>query len=106
MKLASTAALVLVFNLTAMASPSTSGNSKQRAKEILTQSIAAMGGIDRLRSVESISYESLQHTFFHRIEVSESLPQVIVYESHEVVLQPRKYNLSEKTNWRYTDSAT
>jgi hypothetical protein len=77
----------------------------QHARSLLSQSIAAMGGIDLLRSVQTLSYESVQHTFFHRVEVSESLPQIIVYENNEVLLQPKNYALKEKTNWRWTDSA-
>lgn len=97
------ASLVLVFSFTATASPSAGGDPKQRAEEILTQSIDAMGGISLLRSIESISYESLEHTFFQRIEVSDSLPEVIVYESHEVIFQPRQRNLSEKIDSRDTE---
>jgi hypothetical protein len=86
-----------------MAAPSP--DSKQRAKELLTQTIAAMGGMDRLRSVESLSYSSAEHTFMRRVELSESLPQLIIYENHDVLLQPKSSNLSEKTNWRWTESA-
>jgi hypothetical protein len=77
----------------------------QRARILLCQSIAAMGGIDLLLSVQTLSYDSVQHTFFHRVEVSESLPQIIVYEDNAVLLQPKTYSLKERTNWRWTDSA-
>jgi len=40
-----------------------------------------------------------------RDKVSESLPQIIAYENNEVLLQPKKYNLHEKSNWRWTESA-
>jgi hypothetical protein len=104
MKRASTASLVLVFGVMAMASPLRGSGSKQEAKELLKQCIATMGGLDRFRGVESISYNSIEHTFVHSVELSESLPQTIIYESHEVVMQLRSNNLSEKTNWRWTES--
>jgi hypothetical protein len=77
----------------------------QRARSLLSESIAAMGGIDLLRSVQTLSYQSVQHTFFHRVEVSESLPQIIVYENNEVLLRLKNHAIKEKTNWRWTDSA-
>ncbi len=98
-------ALLLFLALISNALAAAQNFPDQRARELLSQSIAAMGGLDLLRSVQTLSYESAQHTFFHRVEVSESLPQIIVYENNEVVLQPKNYALKEKTNWRWTDSA-
>jgi hypothetical protein len=96
MKCVSTIAVLLAFTSAVFAAP---------AKEVLNDTIAAMGGIDRLRGVQSLSYSSAEHTFLHRVELSESLPQLIIYENHEVLLQPKSLNLSEKTNWRWTESA-
>lgn len=77
-----------------------------RARALLSQSIAAMGGLDLLRGVDSLSYESVQHTFFHRVEISESSPQIIVYENNAALLQPKRHNLRESSHWRWTDSTT
>jgi len=101
--------LFFLFTLTAVASPPAAEKSKAgselTAKELLMKCIAAMGGLDRLRSVDSLSYQSLSHTFFRTVEVSESSPQMASYESDEVLLQPQNYNLSEKINSRFTERA-
>jgi hypothetical protein len=100
-----TIALLLSVNMASAAVPPAKDDRSQSAKVLLSQCTTKMGGIDLLRSVESLSYESVQHTFFHRVEVSEALPQIIVYENNDVVLQPKNYTLHEKSNWRWTDSA-
>src|SRR5580658_7634524 len=96
MKCVSAIAILAAFTSAVFAAP---------ARDLLNETIAAMGGIDRLRGVQSLSYSSAEHTFMHRVELSESLPQLIVYENREVLLQPKSLNLSEKTNWRWTESA-
>jgi len=98
-------ALLLFLSLVSNPLAAAQNTPDGRARELLSQSISAMGGIELLRSVQTLSYESAQHTFFHRVEVSESLPQIIVYENNEVLLQPKNYALKEKTIWRWTDSA-
>jgi hypothetical protein len=100
-----TIALLWFVVVASAAVPAAKADPAQSAKALLSQCIGAMGGIDLLRSIETLSYESVQHTFFHRVEVSETLPQIIVYESNEVILQPKNYSLHEKSNWRWTDSA-
>jgi hypothetical protein len=109
MKRVSTIASLFLLSFTAMAVPFAGANSKpgseQSAKEVLAKCAAAIGGLDRLRSVETLSYQSLSHTFFRTVELSESSPQMASYESDEVVLQPRSYNLSEKITWRFTEMA-
>ncbi|HEY6330502.1 MAG TPA: hypothetical protein VI756_14285, partial [Blastocatellia bacterium] len=106
MKKFKTATLALLLALSGMATTSLSNGkgSGPEAKRLLERSIAAMGGLDKLRSVESISYKSIAHTFIYRVELSKSLPQVILYEDHEVLMQPGGLNLSERTLLRTTES--
>jgi hypothetical protein len=100
-----TIALLLYVNMASATVPAAKDDRSQSAKALLRQCITKMGGIDLLRGIEALSYESVKHTFFHRVEISEALPQIIVYENNDVVLQPKNYNLHEKSNWRWTDSA-
>ncbi len=105
-----TAALTFVIFALGADRPANAADSSRKpetqARDVLQQSIAAVGGLERLRAVESISYQSLAHTFFRTVEVSELSPQMVSYESDEVLLQPRSNNLDEKINWRFTEMAT
>lgn len=96
----------LFIGATVTASSSSAGRSPQQAKDVLMRCIKAMGGIDRLRNVEAISYQSFEHTFVHAVDISESLPEMVAYTSYDVVFQPQRQNLNIKFNWRTTESAS
>lgn len=80
--------------------PSKNADSSSQAKEVLARCAAAMGGADRLRSVETISYQSFEHTFIHAVDISDSLPGFVAYSRDDIVLQPRLQKLGAKvTSW-------
>jgi hypothetical protein len=105
MKRAITIASLLILCATVMASPSGGADSHQQTKEILARCIAALGGMERLRNVETISYQSFEHTFIHAADISESLPEVIIYTRYDVALQLRRQTLSVKSNSWTSESA-
>jgi len=104
MKRAATTACLLLLCIAMRASSSPVGNSQQQAREVLGHCITAIGGIDRLRGIQTISYQSFAHVFVRSIDVSPSLPGMVAYLRYDVTLQPQRHAISEKIESWSTES--
>jgi hypothetical protein len=100
---------LLLFTFIATASPLPSRSQSaaaQQAKEALARCVAALGGADRLRAVDAISYQSFEHTFLHAVDISSSLPGMLAYSRDDGIVQPRLQNISVKLiSWSTESSA-
>jgi hypothetical protein len=86
--------------------PLAGGDAKPQAKEVVAKCIDAMGGMEKLRDVKTISYHSRSHTLLRSISPSDSLPALFSYETKDVLLQPQAQIVNEKSSSEWTESAT
>ena len=82
------------------------GDARPQAKEVVAKCIDAMGGMEKLRDVKTISYHSRSHTLLRSISPSDSLPALFSYETKDVLLQPQAQIVNEKSSSEWTESAT
>jgi hypothetical protein len=99
-------AILFVFGMTAMTSAQPDDSRQLQTKKVLARCIDSMGKLNRLQNVKVLSYQSRSHTFLRSISVSDSLPGLFAYETKEVVLQPQRQILVDKSHWQWTESAT
>jgi hypothetical protein len=105
MKQGTAIAWVLIPCAAVMVLPCRGQEPQTHAREVLMLCVSAMGGADDLQQVETITYQSVEHTFFPAADISESLPGMVAYSRNDVVLQPQHLNIRDKfTSWR-TESA-